>query len=85
MLFTNNIRLVIREGSDSQMGREISPPVTHSVETFSANEVIDENDVSRNNGGNENKKSPDPEPEGGSGKQTQAIFLLTAITVSLLF
>ena len=61
-------------------------PVTDAVQTFSANgnEVIDENDVSRNNGGEGNKKSPNPEPEGGSGKQTQAIFLLTAITVSLL-
>ena len=68
------------------MGPEIMP-VTDGVQTFSANdnEVIDENDVSRNNGGEENKKSPNPEPEGGSGKQIQAIFLLTAITVSLLF
>ena len=64
------------------MGPEIMP-VTDGGETYSAN-VYDENDVSRNNGGEGNKKSPNPEPEGGSGKQTQAIFLLTAITVSLL-
>ena len=65
------------------MGPEIMP-VTDGAETYSAN-VYDENDVSSNNGGEGNKKSPNPEPEGGSGKQTQAIFLLTAITVSLLF
>ena len=74
-------------------------PVTDGVETFDANsneviddnEDIDENDMSENNRKqtdrtvDNDKKSPDPEPEGGSGKQTQAIFLLTAITVSLFF
>ena len=54
-------------------------------EVIDDNEVMDENDMSRNNGVKENNKSPDPDPEGGSGGQTQAFFLLTAITVSLLF
>ena len=54
-------------------------------EVIDDNEVMDENDMSRNNGVEENNKSPDPDPEDGSGGQTQAFFLLTAITVSLLF
>ena len=53
------------------MGQRIMQ-VTDAVETLSANgnEIIDENDVRRNKGVDDNKKSPDQEPEVASGKQT---------------